>query len=246
MLTVALPVWNNRSVIWLPMEGLARQETGVSWELIVMECFSTNMIGEAYFREFFERRIKKAGCTRLKYIYSDRRLPLSAKWKEMYRNAKGRHFLLQGSDDYPHPERLQQTWEADADWFDIQRYWHYHLGTNQLIIFDSCTGKRNVDGQMLYMAGENMSIRTELLKGLPAFEASSGVDHYILNNCDIRHRSTLPGPFAGISTTGMNTISITRDRYFRKVTEPFYPTSENIGTIGLPEDVVLRLKEYIL
>jgi len=244
MITVALPTWNNKNIIWLPMEGLARQKTTVDWELIVMECFSTNKVGEAYFREFYENRLKQAGCVNIKYIYSDRRMPLSAKWKYMYKQASGKHFLLQGSDDYPHPERIQQTWDNDADWFDIQRYWHYHIQSGKMLLFDSYM-KDDAQGRRTYMAGECMAIRTELLANLPDYDVNRGVDHYILGNIGVKLRKTREGPYAGIATTGANTISRDRKIYFDKIEPPFYGTTATLDNIGLPDDVIERLKSYV-
>jgi hypothetical protein len=122
MITVALPTWNNRKIIWLALEGLCRQKTDVEWELIVMECFSPNIVGEGWIREHYGRRLADAGCQKIKYLFNHNRLPLSAKWREMGKLARGVYFTLQGSDDYPHPERLQQTWDAGADWQSARSY----------------------------------------------------------------------------------------------------------------------------
>ena len=242
LLTVALPTWNNRNIIWLPMEGLARQQTRQEWELIVMECFSPDMIGEAYFRGY-EARLRDAGCVGIKYIYSDTRLPLSAKWRQMGKVAKGEYFLLQGSDDYPHPERIEQTSRCKDDWYDMRYYYHFDIGVQKLILFDSyCKDPKT--GEMYSMAGECMAIRTKLLKNLPDRDMSSSVDHFLMRNTGVKTRHIEPGVYAGISTTGLNTISISRRLYFVNVIEPFYPTTETIDTIGLPVEVVHKLKRY--
>jgi hypothetical protein len=77
---------------------------------------------------------------------------------------------------------------------------------------------------------------------MPATDVGSSVDHFLLNNCGVKNRYIHDGIYAGIATTGMNTISITRDYYFKNVVPPFYETDQTIDTIGMPEDVTERLK----
>jgi len=228
------------------MEGLARQETTEDWELIVMECFSPNMVGQDYFRNFYRERLKAAGCVRLKYIYSDRRLPLSAKWKKIYKYARGKFFLLQGSDDYPHASRNQDVWDADVDWFDCRQYYHYEVNLQKLIRFDNLQTNEMIS-EMSYkdvVTGFNMGIRTRLLGKLPEGDVSRWVDGYLKDSIQPESRYIDQRLHRGVSTNGVNTISRLRIRFYNDVKPPYYPTTETIDTIGLPEHVAYKLKTH--
>ena len=230
MISVALPIWNNRVIAWLPMEGLCRQITNVEWELLVMECISPDILGEDYFRQW-EGRLKDAGCNRIKYIYSDTRLPLSRKWKIMGGKARGKYFCLQGSDDYPHPERNQSVWDNRADWYDINKYYHFDVNKKKVILYDNkgtCTGF-------------NMAVRTKLLGRLPKNDVSRYVDGYMIQNIQPSSISKDKNIYCGISTNGVNTISIKRGDYYDNPIPPFYATDKTLFDIGLPDEISNRL-----
>ncbi len=233
MLTVALPIWNNRNIAWLPMEGLCAQRTSVKWELIIMECFSTGILGEDYFMQY-KSRLQDAGCTRIVYLYSDVRLQLSRKWKEMYRKSKGKYFCLQGSDDYPHPSRNQDVWNAGADWYDLSTYYHFDLNMKKMMQYDN-KGKGT---------GFNMAIRTKMLKRLPKDDVSRYVDGYLYSNTQPKEVTHDPRTVPGISTNGANAISITRNKYYENPVYPFQPTGKTIFDIGIPIDIAQRLMAW--
>ena len=56
--TVALPTWENKNIIWLQLESLCRQETKYNWELVVCEEQSKNMAGEGMILSFTDRALK--------------------------------------------------------------------------------------------------------------------------------------------------------------------------------------------
>ena len=231
MLTVALPTWNNRNIVWLAMEGLCNQQP-CEWELIVMECVSPDVLGEAFFQSYSDR-LRATGCKRVLYLYSDTRLPLSQKWKRMAKKAKGDYFALQGSDDYPHPSRNVDVLNAKADWYDMQKYYHFDVNLKKLIFYDN----------LGIGTGFNMAIRTKLLKRLPKEDVSIGVDGYLYKHTRpekiVRDERIVPG----VSTNGANSISIKRIRFYEDTQPPFYPTSKTINDIGLPDEVVTKLIE---
>lgn len=242
MITVALPTWNNKRILWLPMEGLCRQQTTIPWELIVMECASKNEATEAFFRAY-EPRLKKAGCVSINYIYSPERLPLSQKWRRMASEAKGKFFCLQASDDYPHPTRNQDAWNANADWFDCNRYFHYDVIGHRMIIYNG--GQSNDTPRELWRTGFNMVIRTRLLRHLPDEDIFSSVDGWLLRSSNPKNRFVDDRLLPGVSTNGMNTISEKRIRFYVSPTPPFYKTESTLKTIGIPPDIAERLTSII-
>ena len=54
-ITVALPTWESKDIIWLQLESLCRQETQYTWELIVCEEQTPNMMGEEMLSSYKER-----------------------------------------------------------------------------------------------------------------------------------------------------------------------------------------------
>ncbi len=229
-LSVLLPTWQNKEIIWLAMEGLCRQVDSPDWELIIFECEKD--CGIEHFKQWSER-LYKAGCKQVLYMHSPERLSLSRKWKLMFEQAKGEFVALQGSDDYPHPERNQLAVRMDADWYDCMYYYQYHVQMKKLIQYAGWKGK----------TGFNMVIRAKLVKNIPACDLPNCIDSFLYRYAKpekVIHDDRI---FAGVSTTGHNTISTRRDMFFRNVKAPFRPTKKTLDKIGLPADIVKRLKE---
>ena len=148
----------------------------------------------------------------------------------MAKEATGEHFLLWASDDYSPPERMQKTLEADADWYNCRYGYSYHLQKKKLILFDK--------GENANKAGFQKSIRTSLLSRLPKEEKWKYVDTWIFQNIKAKKIFNDQGIYAGVNTTGANSISKSRGDYFEKTVYPFKTTTKTIRDINLPLDIV--------
>lgn len=243
MITVALPTWRNREILWLPLEGLCRQVTTVPWELIVYECASDNEAGEHYVCQYIDR-LKNAGCVKIIYMYSRERLLLSRKWKDMAAKASGKLFCLQGSDDYPHPTRNQDAWDANADWHDCKKYYSFDINSKVLIEWDG--RQKKTTPRSAWRSGFNMTIRTSLFKNLPDRDVGRGVDGYLMANLGIKTKYLDTRTHSGVGTSGANTISYNRLRFYQNITPPFYPTDRTIHTIGLPNVIAEKLQSMVI
>ena len=235
MITVALPIWNNKDILWLPLEGLSRQAPCEFWELIVSECPGDNKGLEIL--TSYKQRLKDAGCTKISYILNAERLPLGMKWRQMAKRAIGDIFLLQASDEYPHPRRLavSRAKIGDATWYDCRFSYTYSLNTRTLIFFDKNTHDK-------WHTGYDMAIRTEKVWNLPPNTQRRGVDFWLFERCGqsvVRDQ----GIYAGVATNGANSISMSRERHFSKPYAPFQSTTKTIDDLGLPAEIVARLKE---
>ena len=232
-MTIALPIWNSREIVWLPMEGLCRQQTTRDWELIVMECASPKETGAEFFEGYWER-LKKAGCKRMLYIYTGDRLPLGQKWKEIAKRAKGKWFLLQASDDYPHARRLEVTNLNGYNWYHTRFFHSYSCATGGLILFDKLTSN-------YWKTGNDMAMYTDAVRKLPDNKMNKGVDFYLFGN--IATKPLLDeAVYAGVNTNGQNAISLTREWHFKKPKPPYKKTYRTIDELGVPKDIIERLK----
>ena len=239
--TVALPTWGNKDIIWLPMEGLCRQKTKFLWELIIHECGSAT--GEKFFQSY-SKRLKRAGCVKVTYMNSPIRLALSQKWKIMAKRARGEYFCLQASDDYPPPQRLQAVIDAKSQWYSCRYYYGYHLLLGKMIEYDSGLSERP-SGR--WKAGYHIAIKTALMRKVSNEKVYENVDNH-LRRC-IRPIKIFVDQkkYAGISTTGANTLTKKRTLSFisaGKWKSVFKNISLTLQSIGIPPDVIKMLEEW--
>lgn len=229
-LSVLMPTYNNKDIVWLAMEGLCTQVDSPEWELLIYEC--GNDCGVEHFKQWSDRLLK-ANCKLVRYLNSKERQPLSLKWVKMIQEAKGELVALQGSDDYAHPERNRLAVETDADWYDCRYYYQYHVKMKKLIQY---AGRERP-----HKTGFNMCIRRNLLLNLPLEEKHRLIDGWLFQHAKPQKVVQDQSIFNGVSTTGMNTISVHRDDYFNDVKPPFRTTTENLNTIGIPDYIAKRL-----
>lgn len=239
MITVALPTWKNKPILWLPLEGLARQKCDVPWELVIMECEtdSKELI------ESYKEKLEKAGCQNIVYIHSAYRMPLAIKWKMMAEAASGKVFCLQASDDYPKPTRNQMAYDGlkENDWFHSRYFYHYSFKHNFLIKYDKETFNTN------WKTGFNISTLTDKVRKIADTQQPQGIDFYLYNQ--IKPESIFydeSSPAGGVATDGYNTISAKRNRFWLKPEPPYMATDKTIENIGLPKTVSEKLKGLIM
>jgi hypothetical protein len=243
MITVALPTWNNKDIVWLTMEGLIRQKNSPEWELIILECRSENESGSEFFQSYWPK-LQKVGCVRMKYMYSLKRLPLNLKWVAMAQQAScnSEMFLLQGSDDYPHPTRNEQAAKHNVDWYDCRKYYQYHIALEKMIAYDN--GQTEPMEPKEWKTGFNMAIKTDLVRNIQTTKyVRKGVDFWLFTTAGAKSRFVDQEIYNGLSTTGLNTISNKRYQFFLEPKHPFQATDIKPEDLKIPKTVLKRLYE---
>jgi len=251
-LTVALPSYRGKYIMWLALESLCRQkQIDFEWELVVIEeefeCFSEQKLLK------YSKRLKKVGCSKISYTKLKEWIPLSQKWKMIAEKISdsSKVYILQAADCYSHPYRLIETYDIiinqDYDWVLSTIGPFYDIPTGKLVVYD----RRKKD--TIEYTGLNMAIKPYFIKGLPESEKRSGVDGFIvensmkfckkINNREFKMKQNKSENWRyGVDTNGLNNISRSRLNLMRK--HPTYnrDIKMNINEI-IPPDVVKKLKD---
>lgn len=235
LVSVGTPTWNNADIYWLSIESLCRQKTSFPWELIVFECPSPRPVGVDGINEYAVR-LKAAGCQRIVYINKGYKVDLSTKWKEIAAKARGEVLILHDSDDYTHPLRIQRTMEliGDKPWYDTRYAWHYNIPDRKMMLYDYVATEKR------WKTGFNIAVRTQIIRSMPDPKINKGIHSWMINYVNDKYVDETNYPC--VATTGMNIVSLTRRRGFDKSKLPWLSTTMTIDGIGLPEDIVARLK----
>lgn len=238
IVSVGLPCL-NAPIAWLAMEGLVAQKCTVPWELIVYEdADSPN--GEDFFYNYLDRL---ENCEQIIYIYSEQRISLSLKWRQMadYMALNSLGLLLQAADCYSEPQRIQLTYEKlkhGFDWVHSKQGYFLNINTGQTMWFSMKSGT---------LTGLNMAISKAALKLLPKEDLYSGVDHWLFTRAqqlkkDFTHTFyESPDWKKGVDTDGENRVSIARRKMYASPTQPFFRLRLKASDI-LPREIVERLK----
>lgn len=157
-ITVGLPLYGSHWA-WIALESLCRQQCTCEWELIVCEEQTHNKFGIEKLQPF-NAQLKNAGCVRMKYVPIPTWINLGRKWIEIAKNAHAdsKMLLLQASDDYSHPYRIQTSFNAmreGADLFWQNKAVFYHLWSRKFLLY------RNDTPTIL---GVNIGLRTEFVR----------------------------------------------------------------------------------
>jgi len=240
-LTVALPVFNSKNIVWLAMESLCRQKSvNFEWELVICEENDANAAGRDFFFSYMTR-LKAVNCQIINYIPIKSWIPLSQKWGMIGKASSKTSviFMLQAADCFSHPARLRRTFDAlihkQFDWYQCPRGFFYHIFTEKVIIYDHKTY-----GQISQkLTALNMATLTEHARRLPVSDKKKGVDGWFLSTIrsprmyvDRNHSWKM-----GMDTQGLNNISKKRARYFDTTVAPFISTSWKLANI-VPPDIV--------
>lgn len=250
LITVGLPTYNS-AIAWLAMESLCRQQTSVPWELIIAED-KLMANGYHYFRQY-EERLQAAGCVRFRYSkipeQSNRfmRMPLSRKWKNIAQQSSSTSIglILQASDCYSEPQRIQTTYDKlveGYDWIHSRFGIFSNLANLQTMLFDFNSGK--------YFTGLNMAINMNIAIRLPDEEKWKGVDFWMYN-----HGTKIkPGMKIyldesenwrnGVDTDGYNKISMKRSGFYNNIRPPFVETDLKLNQC-IPGDVMEMVNNFL-
>lgn len=241
-LTVALPIWNSKTIAWLAMEGLCRQKVNFKWELFIME----EQIDEFGIDEVskYTDRLVASGCISIRYMAIQYRVPLCQKWKSMAvkRSASSRAFLLQAADDYPDENRLQRTFDKikeGYDWVQHRRGYMYGIKYKKVIEFDQKTfGPGCKTGFYIGISTKNLNLPDSFLY--------SGIDNWLYRSLQPQKVFWFDEELIGaVGTDGLNNISILRRRNYMNPERPFVTTNKTIDQI-VPADIAERLKKIAI
>jgi glycosyltransferase involved in cell wall biosynthesis len=247
-LTAAIPVYNASNIFWLCLEGLCRQQTSHSWEIIVCEDPSVNFSGPEYIKEYKDR-LTAAGCVDITYLKLKKWIPLGSKWVHIANHARGERFMLTASDDYSPPDRVEQTCKHltdDFSWFDYR----------QGLFYDLFTGNSAKYTSLWPHTGCWMATKTDLVKKLKIPGPSRYVDGWMQQQFLLKpkQKKTLDIETNGFHTDGLNSISVDRRGYYcdKKSAKwrwempgraTMEQTRQNFKEI-IPTDVWNKLQEY--
>jgi len=235
--TVALPTWENKDIIWLQLESLCKQETQYKWELIVCEEQTPNMAGEEMIISYGER-LKKAGCNQIIYIPLKEHVPLSKKWWIIGQHSKGSTFLLCASDNYSPKNRIEFTHnkiKEGFNWVDVGIGLFLHLFSFKTGTFTNLPEE----------TGLFMGTKTSYIKRLKGPWPKKGIDAWIRGQMNIFPRYRHNKALLGLHTDGANKISITRKNQYLPedaVSSHFNSPLQKIETIITDENIINRLK----
>ncbi len=184
LLTVSMPAYRAGKIMWLALEGLCAQEEAPPWELLISE-----ERREAFGKERLEpyvERLQKAGCVQVHYEPLEERIVLARKWRRLAQRSapSSRVFVLHGADDYSHPERLAETWEAfeahkdhdpPAVWAQYPKGYFYSIADDALALFDyHSPGYAETKHTAV-----NMAARTDLVRQCAPADYATGVDGWL-------------------------------------------------------------------
>jgi hypothetical protein len=242
-LTVALPVFNSQKIGWLAMEGLCNQKgINFDWELIIAEEQIDNILGKAFFDSYSDR-LKKVGCVKINYLdLGNKWVSLSRKWKIIADNSNktSEVYVLHAIDCYSRPDRLLDAYEYIAnqkyDWVQDKIGVFYNISYDKCILY--------YDPAVTQSAGLNMATRVDLMKMLPVEDLKSKIDGWIRRNIEIKSTKNLNKIGNGVDTDGLNNISKSREKYFRKQLQQdcvFKPTNLTIEQL-IPQYICDKLK----
>ena len=241
--TVALPTWDNKDIIWLQLESLCRQETEYAWELIVCEEQTKNMLGKDALL-IYEQRLQERGCKAIRYIPLKKHTPLSLKWVIIAKASLGKTFCFCASDNYSPPTRIQLSHEKineGYNWFDVKKSLFLNLKSFSCATYVNQKKEKN--------SGVFIATRTELIKGLngPPWP-KSGIDNWIKTKCRTDPSFQFQNNLLGLHTDGANKISSDRKNHYpnnktrKRYIPPFFPPEQSLDEI-LPQEIKNRLHD---
>ncbi len=228
-LTVALPIWNSKTIAWLALEGLCKQKVNVPWELLIAE-EQINEFGQDAVLKYV-RRLRKAGCVSVRYLSLQYKITLPNKWQYLmeHRAESSQAFIFQAADCYSEPNRLQSTYDAmqdGYDWVQNRCGYFYSFHYYNCLKYDQATFGKGCK------TGLNTAVSTDILYRMRSSFQESGIDNLLLKVLAPQNPLWREGDIlGGINTDGLNNISYARRHYFYKPTPPFNATEIAIHDI---------------
>ncbi len=254
VLTVALPVYRGKNIIWLALESLRKQtKINFYWELIIIEEFghSFNII-ETFLSKF-------PYCNRVIYKSLNNKILLIHKWISISKLASltSNVYVLQAADCYSPPKRLyihQQHFVNNKCYFSTQvKGIFFNLINKKSIIYNG----RIKDKSRKFITSNhlNMALRTQDMKRIKPINKNRGIDRYIRESIIKLHKININTKYIftdseldknnwkySLDTDGCNNISLKRRRMYsiNKVNRSFVPFNAYKNKYGY-----LKMTKYI-
>jgi hypothetical protein len=188
-MTVALPAFNAKKIIWLALESLKNQKINndIYWELIICEEY-----GES--RDEVKKYIndlQKVNCAKLTYIYIDPKtegvIPkiylLLEKWTRMAKlaEATSKVYIMMACDIYAHPHRLMihhEHFKNEDCIISTQPIGpFYNILKTKIFIYDGTVLNNKTKSRHL-----NMGFKLEYMKRIKIINKRKSIDSYIQNS----------------------------------------------------------------
>lgn len=144
-MTVGMPLYKSRKIIWLALEGLRNQKNiDFGWELIIFE-------ENGYSFDIINKFIDKfPNCQRVNYVHFDNKknMPLSTKWISIAKSATStsKILVMQDSDDYSPNKRLyihrEHFKNRNCILSTFTKGIFYNIKTSQTMIYNNKNNKR--------------------------------------------------------------------------------------------------------
>lgn len=239
MITVGIPAWNVKDIIWLPLESLCRQKTDKPWELIVLEEKHGGACGKELFTPY-RQRLEDAGCIDFRYITQDDKMALSEKWARLGREARSDSevFGICDGDNYYQEHMLEDAWRAihdeGYDWLTTKRGYWYNFGDGVLVEYYKPKSP----------TGLQMSIATRLMRDLPDEQVHRLLNRWVYTKAGVRKPKDDPTRINTLCTHGYGNISGSRRaKMMSEHTPPFYKTDKKLEDI-VPIDVARMIRDH--
>lgn len=247
LLTVAMPMLRARSIAWLALESLARQQGAPPWELLMAQEMDPHHQPMPWAEfEAMRPRLEAAGMVHFRQfhlLHADAPAALSWKWRTMGREASptSQAFVLQAADCYSPTERLKATHQlvaAGADWVHQRMGIFLDVPNNHRALYVHPPG---------YPTALNMAVRTSLVRNLPDVDKRKGVDRWLYRQAQAANGGKLNTAWLptehwrqGLDTHGHNNISRRRGAFLRQRKGAFTTCRTSLRQV-LPEPVRARL-----
>ncbi len=251
-MTVALPAFNAKKIIWLALESLKNQkDVEFGWELIIWE-------EGTHSKEIVESFIGQLpNCQKIIYKSLRRKISLLEKWvgiaKEVSDSSK--IYVLQSADDYSPSHRLHIHYlhfQDETCFFSNQgKSLFFNLSTKRKIFYYQPSRLKN---------NLSMAYRMKHFRRVPLRVKHRNIDGYLFtvirrivgSQTKIRfdHDIDPENWKTSVFTDGCNNISINRRRHYYKTSWPFksYIYAKNFGYENMekyfPQNVIQFLQEW--
>lgn len=265
-LTVALPAYSARDIIWLAFESLSRQQKlDFNWELIVMEEDGLSL-------ELL-KTYKFPNCNRITYIHVEKsdgefgdRYLLLEKWKYMANIAKSQIYVMHAADCYSSPYRLyihyQHFKNKDCYYSCQPKEYFYNILSNKFLLYDGWEFQKTLsDVNFMTVCSPNMATRTQDVQTIPIVNKNKGIDGYIIRYIQEKNKidfnkykyiytdeEIMKDNYAmSLDTDGLNTISVSRKKFYQQQDKiKWYIASTDTRfksyiKLNIPNDILERL-----
>ena len=257
-LTVCLPLYKSKKIIWLALAGLINQNpTKFGWELIVLEennQSKSDLVGYDFIKSY-EKQLSGGGCEKISYIGLNSKMALNQKWIMCAQlSTKTSNVLVfQDHDCFSFPERLESSYDYIANknnhWVDYNIGMYYDIPTGIYALYTTPTvGERT---------GLNIAVNTKIVAGLSVgisgiSRMTTGLNYWLLANMKelvgkAFKRATFSGDWwrGGIDTNGYN-VAMNKKHRQKSIINHSGVFNEFDGSVFVPIKILNRLNNMKL